>query len=263
MKIFCVGDVCGDIGCRALLKLLPSFKRNKGIDFTIINGENSADGNGLTAESISKLFAAGADVVTGGNHSFRREESYDLLDSSPFLLRPHNIPDAPAGKGFAVIDCGRVQVAVINLSGTVFMEKLGASSPFEAADELISRADEMGAKIKLIDFHAEITSEKRALGFYIDGRVSAFFGTHTHVITGDAQVLPKGTGYVTDIGMTGPLHSVLGVDKEIIIERLKSKNMQKFRLADGECILNGCIFDINEKDGRCLSAEAVTLYEGR
>lgn len=261
MNILCVGDVCGSVGCRALMKLLPQIKRENCIDFTVVNGENSADGNGITSFSIDSVFAAGADVVTGGNHSFRREESFSLLDESPFLLRPHNVIDPPAGKGYCLVDCGRYSVAVINLSGVIGLEKPASSSPFEALDELVERAKNDGAKIILVDFHAEATSEKRALGLYSDSKVSAFFGTHTHVLTADAQVLPYGTGYITDLGMTGPINSVLGVRSDIIIERLKSKNMQKFVLADGPCFINGCIFEVDEKSGLCLSAKQITVYE--
>ena len=261
MKILCIGDVCGSVGCNALLRLLPRIKRERAVDFVVVNGENSADGNGITAESISSVFAAGADVVTGGNHSFRRQESYSLLDENEFLLRPENITDTPFGRGYCLVDCGRYSVAVMNLLGVIGLEKLGATSPFEAADTLIERAKADGAGIILVDFHAEATSEKRALGIYLDSKVSAVFGTHTHVLTADAQVLPNGTGYITDLGMTGSVQSVLGVRSDIIIERLRSKNMQKFVLADGPCYINGCIFEIDEKSGRCLSAECITVYE--
>lgn len=261
MKVLCIGDVCGSIGCNFLLKTLPRIKRENAIDFVVVNGENSADGNGFTKNSIESIYTAGADVVTGGNHSFRREESLPLLDDDAFLLRPHNIPEISFGKGYCLVDCGRYSVAVINLAGVIGLEKLGAASPFDALDELIERAKTDGASVILVDFHAEATSEKRALGIYSDGRVSAFFGTHTHVLTADAQVLPNKTGYITDIGMTGPVQSVLGVRSDIIIERLKSRNMQKFVLAEGECYINGCIFEIDEKSGKCLSAKAITVFE--
>lgn len=260
MRILVIGDVCGSIGCNKVGKVLPALKKEKNIDFTVINGENSADGNGITPFSAETLFSYGADVITGGNHSLRRKEILSLLDENDFLLRPDNLPSDSAGKGFCVVDCGYISVAVINLLGNVYLESHNADSPFMQADVLIDKAKVMGAKIILVDFHADATSEKRALGLYLDGRVSAFWGTHTHVQTSDAQVLKGGTGYVTDIGMTGPIDSVLGVKSSIIISRLKDKNTnEKFVLADGECMLNGCIFEIDNNTGLTVSTELINI----
>lgn len=259
MRILVIGDVCGSIGCEYVRKILPSLKREKKIDMVIINGENSADGNGITPDSADYLLNLGADVLTGGNHSFRRSEIYDYLDQNDCVLRPHNLADAQNGKGYCVVDFGKLQVAVINLSGKIYLDRLNASCPFAAADELIEKAKRDGAKIIVVDFHAEATSEKRALGLYLDGKVSAFFGTHTHVQTADSQILENGTGYITDIGMTGPIDSVLGVKKDIIINRLKSNDMSKFELANGECMLNGCIFDIDEKTGKTVKIERIYI----
>ena len=259
MRILAVGDVCGSIGCEYVRTCLPTLKRDKKIDMVIINAENSADGNGITPDSANYLLNIGADVLTGGNHSLRRSEVYDYLDSKDCVLRPHNLPEAQNGKGYCLVDFGKTQVAVINLSGKIYLERLGASCPFSAADELIEKAKSDGAKIIVVDFHAEVTSEKRALGLYLDGKVSAFFGTHTHVQTADSQILENGTGYITDLGMTGVIDSVLGVKKDIIINRLKSNDMSKFELADGECMLNGCIFEIDEKTGKTVSIERIYL----
>lgn len=260
MRILAIGDVCGSIGCNTIEKILPRLKKEKNIDFVVINGENSADGNGITPSSAETLFALGADVITGGNHSLRRKEICSMMEENYFLLCPDNFPEELSGNGYCMVDCGYVSVAVINLSGTVYLENLNATSPFEKADALIEYAKEQGAKIILVDFHAEATSEKRALGLYLDGKVSAFWGTHTHVQTNDAQILPKGTGYITDLGMTGPIQSVLGVKSSIIISRLKDKNTsEKFVLADGECMLNGCIFDINHNTGVTESIEIVNI----
>ncbi len=259
MKILCVGDVCGSVGCATVRDKLPKVKREYGIDLTIINGENSADGNGITPASAASLFCYGADVITGGNHTLRRAEIYPLLDSNPNLLRPDNLPEAQFGSGYCLYDMGKTQVAVINLSGKIFLETLNAENPFIAADQLIDRAKKDGAKIIIVDFHAEATSEKRALGLYLDGRVSVFFGTHTHIQTADEQILPSGTGYITDLGMTGPKHSVLGVKSDIIISRLKDKNMQKFELADGECILNACIFTVDDVSSTVTQIERIYI----
>ena len=259
MRLLAVGDVCGSIGCGAVKRVLPRLKKSKNIDMVVINGENSADGNGITPESADFLFACGADVITGGNHSFRRKQIYDYLDQNEFLLRPHNLPEAENGKGICFVDLGYVTAAVINLSGKIYLEKLGASCPFKAADELIEKAREAGAKIIAVDFHAEATSEKRALALYLDGKISAFFGTHTHVQTADEQILGGGTGYITDLGMTGPINSVLGVKSEIIINRLKDGIPSKFELADGECMLCGCIFDIDIKTGKTVGIERLLI----
>lgn len=261
MKILCVGDVCGSIGCKALRRFLPQLKAEHGVDFVIVNGENSADGNGLTAQSAAHIFTSGANVITGGNHSFRRKEELLVYEQNSLILRPHNIPEQTMGSGLAIVDCGRVSVAVINLSGVIYLDALKATSPFAAADELIQKAKNLGANIIVVDFHAEATSEKRALGLYLDGKVSAVFGTHTHIQTADEQILPHGTGYITDVGMTGPKNSILGVKSEIIISRLKDKTCDKFVLADGECILNGVIFTVDEKSGQTVQVERVLAEE--
>ncbi len=253
MKILCIGDVCGSIGCEMLARHLNSIKREHGIDFTVVNGENSADGNGIVPSSAEFLLGIGADVITGGNHSFRREEIFAYYDAHPYVLRPHNLKVADYGGGYYLADLGRNKIAVINLCGKVYLDRQEADNPFVVADELIAAAKGDGANIILIDFHAEATSEKRALGLYLDGKVSAVFGTHTHVRTADLQILPNGTGYITDLGMTGPKNSVLGVKSEIIINRLKSNDMSRFELADGPCMINGCIFEIDEKTGKTES----------
>ncbi len=259
MRILAVGDVCGSIGCEFVRKVLPTLKKEKNIDAVIINAENSADGNGTTPYSADYLLNLGADVLTGGNHSFRRAEFLEYLEESDCVIRPHNLGEDKSGRGYCLLDFGKLSIAVINLSGKIYLEKLGAECPFKAADELIEKAKSDGAKIILVDFHAEATSEKRALGLYLDGKVSAFFGTHTHVQTADEQILENGTGYITDLGMTGPTDSVLGVRKDIIINRLKANDMSKFELADGECSLNGCIFEIDEKTGKTVNIERIKV----
>ncbi len=259
MRLLCIGDVCGSGGCEKVKNTLPLLKKEYSIDTVIINGENSADGNGITPYSAEYLFSCGADVITGGNHSFRRKEIGGYIDSNPFLLRPHNLPKELSGSGYVLLDKGRYTVAVINLSGVIYLEKMNASNPFLCADELIEKAENDGVNAIVVDFHAEATSEKRAMGFYLDGRVSAMFGTHTHIQTADDKILPCGTGYITDLGMTGPEQSVLGVKKEIIINRLKSGDMSKFELAEGECTLNACIFDIDLSTGKTLGTQRIVI----
>ncbi len=258
MIILAIGDVVGKIGCTFLREKLPKLKKLKGIDIVIANGENSSDGNGITPSSADYLFSSGVDVITTGNHAFRRKESYDFYDECEFLIRPANFPNGTTpGKGMTILDIGRLQIAIINLMGTAYLEPLDC--PFKEADRLIKKADDMGAKIKIVDFHAEATGEKRAMGYYLDGRVSAMFGTHTHVQTADATILPNGTGYITDVGMTGPIHSILGVQKEIIIKKFVEKLPQRFDLATGDCKMNCVLMEIDEKSGKTLNIEALEI----
>ncbi len=257
MNILCIGDVCGHLGCEHLVKVLPKIRHTESIDFVIANGENSADGNGVLPHSAAQLLDAGIDAITGGNHTFRRREIFDMLESEHRLLRPANMPETVPGNGYALFDCGRTSVGVINLLGTTYMESLDC--PFKAAEKIVAELKKQGAKIIIVDFHAEATSEKRALGFMLDGAVSAVFGTHTHVQTSDCQVLPEGTGYITDLGMTGPLNSVLGVKPEIIINKFKDKLPARFEPAAGECVLEGCIFTVDDKTGICREAKSIRI----
>lgn len=259
MRLLAIGDVCGVAGCEYLRKKLPQIKKENNIDVVIVNGENSAENNGVTPFSAEHIFTSGADVITGGNHSLRQKEIFDYLDSNKPILRPHNIPSAEFGTGYRLIDFGSFSLAVINLSGKIYLERLEAENPFLAADELIEKAKNDGARIIVVDFHAEATSEKRALGLYLDGKVSAVFGTHTHIQTADEQIFEGGTGYITDLGMTGPKNSVLGVKSDIIINRLRNNDLSKFIFADGECILNGCIFDIDLSSGKTISLKRINL----
>lgn len=255
MNILVIGDVVSSKGCEFLRSALPSFKKVKGIDLCIANGENSAVGNGITPFSAQYLFDSGVDFLTTGNHVYRRREMYDMLDECESIIRPANFNKNNPGRGYAVIDMGFVKVGVINLMGNVYMDR--CDNPFAAADEILPKLSD--CRIILVDFHAEATAEKKALGYYLDGRVSAVFGTHTHVMTADATIMPKGTAYITDIGMTGPKVSVLGVKPEISIEWLKTSMPARFDTAEGECMMNGCIFEIENKTGKVINIEPVTI----
>lgn len=257
MNILVLGDVVSSSGCDFLRRRLPALKKLKGVDFCIANAENSAKGNGVTPLSAEHLFTSGVDFLTGGNHSFRRSEVYDFLDEREDIIRPYNYPDGAPGKGVSVIDLGRTRLAVINLMGTMLMGET-LENPFYAADRALSQVRD--CKTVIVDFHAETTSEKKALGYYLDGRVSVFFGTHTHVLTADETVLPGGTGYITDVGMCGPEESVLGVEKDIIIKKFKTNMPMRFDTADkNECMLCGCIFAVDEKTGKCTDVERITV----
>lgn len=253
MKILTIGDVVSKQGCDYLLQKLPQIKKEFGADITIVNGENSAVGNGVTPLSADTIFNAGADVITLGNHALRRPEIYDYLDEHEYIIRPANYHASAPGKGITYIDKGFTTVAVINLQGIAFLEP--HRNPFDIIDSLINEAEEHGASVIIIDFHAEATGEKKAFGFYVDGRVSAVFGTHTHVQTSDNQVLPNGTGYISDIGMTGPYHSVLGVSPERAVEKMRTGLPVKFKNDDGPCTIEGCVFEINHKTGKTINTE--------
>ena len=256
MNILVLGDVVSESGCNFVRKRLPALKRLYGVDLCVANAENSAKGNGVTPDSARFLFSSGVDALTLGNHAFRRKEVYCFLDENEAIVRPFNYPAGAPGRGVVVLDLGRVRVAVVNLMGTMYLDAL--DNPFNAAEEALKQTGD--AKIVLVDFHAEATSEKRAMGFFLDGRVSALFGTHTHVQTSDAQVLSGGTGYITDLGMCGVKDSILGVKKEPVLEKFQTLMPARFDTAEGgDCVLEGCLFDIDETSGVCRSAAALRV----
>lgn len=254
MIILAIGDVVGVPGCEYLRKKLPALKKLHGVDFCIVNGENSAAGNGITPQSADYLLDSGIDMITTGNHVFRRREIYDRLDTDRNIIRPYNYYSSNPGKGYAVADMGSVKIGVFNLAGNAFME---GANPFTAADEVLEELSD--CRIILGDFHAEATGEKRALGFYLDGRISALFGTHTHVQTADEQILPGGTGYITDLGMVGAVQSVLGVDPDNIITKLKTGMPVRFENNGGECMLNACLFEIDKQSGKTTAVERINI----
>lgn len=253
MKILTVGDVVGAEGCAWVRKNLPQLKKEKGIGLVIANGENSAVGNGILPVSAQDLFTSGVDVITTGNHAYRRREIYDYFETCPNILRPANFRASNPGKGFLKLDCTRLQVGIVNLMGTVYLEAL--RNPFDCMEKILPQLSD--CKIIIVDFHAEATGEKRAMGFFLDGRVSAVFGTHTHVQTADETILPNGTGYISDLGMTGPEMSVLGVKPELAIKKMQTMMPVRFETAEGEAFFNGCIFDIDEKTGKTVSVERI------
>ena len=256
IKILCVGDVVSQQGCDFLRKKLPEFKKEHNIDACIVNGENSAVGNGMLPNSCNHIFTSGADIITGGNHSLKRREIFDYLDRTDNVIRPANYGNGVWGKGYGIIDKGAYKIGVINLLGRVWLE--GHLDPFETAEQLISELKKE-TNVILIDFHAEATAEKKALGYYFDGKVSAVFGTHTHIQTSDAQILAEGTGYITDLGMTGPEESVLGVKKEIIIDKFRKGFSTMFETADTPCFMQGCVFTVDKESGKTVEISAVTV----
>ena len=255
MRILCVGDVVGQSGCDHLRRVLPVIKRQYGVDVCVVNGENAAEGNGLTPAAADHLLDSGADILTGGNHTFRRPELADRLDRDPAVLRPYNFSPEVPGRGIGVVDRGRYQVTVISLLGTAFMEPL--RNPFEALDAALTEAGH--PTFCVVDLHAEATAEKKALAFYADGRVSAIFGTHTHVQTADEQILPGGTGFITDAGMTGPIHSVLGVKPDEPIRKMRLGVPVRFETAPGPCRMEAVLFTLDDKTGKTTAIERLQI----
>lgn len=248
MKLLMIGDVVSQPGCEAVRRCLPALKRHFGADVTIVNGENSAVGNGILPSSAESLFTSGADVITTGNHAFKRREIYDYFMEHEQIIRPANFPSGAPGNGVYRYDGGSYSVLVINLQGTSYMEPI--TNPFYAVDRILKEEDK--ATFTIVDFHAEATGEKKALGFYLDGRVSAVFGTHTHVQTADEEILPGGTAYLTDVGMTGPHLSALGVKPSCVIERLTTCLPTRFEVErDVPCRMDGVFADFDKKTGKC------------
>ncbi len=253
MRILAIGDIVSRQGCDYLRDTLYKLKREYKPDIVIANGENSAIGNGILPQSARAIFEAGVDVITLGNHALKRHEISDYLDENEFIIRPANYHPSAPGRGSVILDKGYVKVAVINLQGAVYLDNI--YNPFDCIDEEIEKAREQGATIIIVDFHAEASSEKRAMGFYIDGRASVLFGTHTHVQTSDEQIYPNGLGYITDLGMTGPYYSVLGIEPEKAIRKMKTNLPVRFSNPDGPCTLEGCFFEVDNKTGKTIRVE--------
>lgn len=256
MKLLALGDVVGSGGCDFVRQKLPQVKRFYGIDVCIANGENSAAGNGILPSSAEHLFSSGVDLITTGNHVFRRSEIHNYIDENEFLIRPYNMHSSCFGKGTGKIDMGRYKIGVINLIGTAFFNA-AYGNPFDYLDRAIDELSD--CRIKIVDFHAEATGEKGALAAYADGRVSVLFGTHTHVQTADAKIFPKGMGFITDLGMCGAEFSVLGVCAENVVTALKTGLPTRFNAAQGEMIMDGCIFEIDEKTGLTVSVNPIRV----
>ena len=253
MKVLFIGDVVGGPGRRGLRDAMPGLRERHSPDLVVVNGENSAGGMGITARTARDLFESGANVVTSGNHVYRHKEVYDFLDREPRVIRPANYPHANPGRGHTVVEVGGKRVGVINLSGAEGLKV--ARSPFHEVDAILERIE---ADCVLVDFHAEMTSEKVAMGWHLDGRVAAVLGTHTHVPTADARVLPKGTAYISDVGMTGSRTGVLGVKPEQVLARFITQMPVKFETADDDVWVMGAVVDVND-EGLADSIELVMV----
>ena len=255
-KVLCVGDVVGNPGLDRVSRSLRYLKRKTNADFVIVNGENAAV-VGMTPQQGEEILDAGADCITMGNHTYNKREVVPYLEDCPQIVRPANYAPQAPGRGWAEFDTRAGTVAVIDLIGRVNMD-YGPDNPFLMIEKILK---EVKAKIILVELHAEATSEKLAMGYMLDGRVSAVWGTHTHVPTADAQVLPRGTGYVTDLGMTGPKNSVLGIKPELSIAKFRGDLPERYKWADGPTKMEAVLFTIDSATGKCKSAERVDLSE--
>ena len=255
-KVLAVGDVVGNPGLDRICHSLRKLKRELCADFVVVNGENAAV-VGMTPRQGEEILDAGADVITMGNHTFAKREIVDYLEDCPQVLRPANLAPQAPGKGWGIFDTKYGPVAVIDLIGRCNMD-YGPDNPFLQIEKILKQID---TKLILVEIHAEATSEKLAMGYMLDGRVSAVWGTHTHVPTADAQVLPKGTGYVTDLGMTGPKHSVLGIKPQLSIEKFRGDLTSRYQWADGPTKLEAVLFTLDTATGLCKKAERVDVYD--
>lgn len=254
MNILTVGDIVGNCGVNKLKAELQDIKNKYSIDFVIVNAENAAEGMGITIKNFKDIISAGADCITMGNHTWGKKEIFQIIDE-PQLLRPINYPEGVCGKGYNIYNCKDKRIAVINAMGRAEIN-VQTENPFLQVKKVV---DDIKNKVDIIflDFHAEATAEKQAMGYFFDGEITAMFGTHTHVQTADEKILEKGTGYITDIGMTGPKNSVLGMDRDAALKRFLTSLPEKYKIADGETMLNGCIFKLDDNTNKVLQIERI------
>ena len=255
MKILAVGDLVGEAAVKKLKEELPQIKEQENIDFVIVNAENSAGGMGITTKIFLDLKDMGIDAITMGNHTWGKKDIFSFIDEE-ILIRPANYPEGVVGKGYNIYNCKGKRICIINLIGRTDMNVL-SENPFLKANEILKEVRDK-ADIIILDFHAEATAEKIAMGYYLDGKITAIFGTHTHVVTADERILKKGTAYITDIGMTGPIESVIGMDIEASLKRFETTLPEKYKLAEGANMINACIIDINDETCRAEKIYRIT-----
>lgn len=254
MRILALGDMVSPRSVEGLKTKLWAYRKEEKIDFVIANGENASKGNGLEADAAMQLIDYGVDVITGGNHIWQKNSLRPFLDSSKNIIRPLNFPGQCAGQGYTTLDCNGFRILVMNVSGTVYMESLNC--PFDSVEKCLN-SQKGSYDLSFLDVHAEATGEKYAIARYFDGKINGIFGTHTHVQTADEQILPGGTAYITDIGMCGPLDSILGVKSEIIIEKMRTKMPARFDFGDGDIEYNGVIFEFDTSSFNNIKAKSI------
>ena len=256
MKVLAVGDIVGTAGINKLKQSLKQITEKEKIDFIIVNAENSAEGMGITEKNFKDITSLGVDCITMGNHTWGKKDIFKFIDS-PKIIRPANYPEGVVGKGYNIYTCKGKKIAVMNLIGRVDINIL-TENPFIMAKDMVEEIKEQ-VDIIIIDFHAEATAEKIAMARYLDGKITAIFGTHTHVQTADEQILPNGTGYITDIGMTGPKYSVIGMNIQSSIKRFETALPERYKIAEGDCILNAVVFDIDDKTSKVKEIKRIYI----
>lgn len=256
MRILAVGDLVGESGVRKLQQVLPKLRQECKIDFVIVNAENSAQGMGITSKIFEELKSMKIDAITMGNHTWGKKDIFTFIDD-PILLRPANYSKGVVGKGYNIFKCYNKKICVINLIGRTDMS-VQSDNPFTKADEIIENVKNK-ADIIIVDFHAEASAEKIAMKYYLDERITVLFGTHTHVQTADEEITPNGTGFISDIGMTGPKNSVIGMDIDASVKRFVTSLPERYKLAEGPCKFNGCIFEIDDETCRTKSIKRITI----
>ena len=258
MNILVIGDIVGAPGMEALRRNISKLKQEFNIDFTIANGENSADGMGITLKILKDMYALGVDIVTMGNHTWGKKEIFSFIDDEDRLIRPANYTKGICGKGYTILPCKNMKIGVMNLIGRV---DTGGSydSPFEVADEEITKMKKEGADIIVIDFHAEATAEKKALAYYLKDKVNILFGTHTHGQTNDDTIYETGMGYITDVGMTGPKDSIIGMAPEAALKRFLTQIPERYACASGEPMLNAVVFEFDEKAKKVTRIDKISI----
>ena len=256
MKILAVGDIVGSAGIRKLKKELPQIIEKQNIDFVIVNGENVAEGMGITEKNFNDILEQNVDVITMGNHTWGKKDIFKFIDH-PKLLRPGNYSKITIGKGYNIYECKGKRIAVMNLIGRVDMSVL-SDNPFIESKNILEKLKGK-ADIIILDFHAEATAEKIAMSYYLDGEITAIFGTHTHVQTADEKILPNGTAYITDIGMTGPKNSVIGMSIESSLKRFETTLPEKYKIAEGETFLNGVVFEIDDETNKATNIKRIQM----
>jgi len=254
LRILMIGDIVGRPGRRAVRDTLQTIRQELKIDMIIANGENAAGGTGITADIARELYDCGVDVLTMGNHIWDKKEIVSYIEQEPRMLRPANYPPGTPGRGAGIFKINGTNVGIMNISGRVYLSNLDC--PFRTADQIVESISGQ-TKIILVDFHAEATSEKIALGWYLDGKVSAVIGTHTHIQTGDERILPKGTAYITDVGMTGPRNSVIGVKANLVLQKFLTQMPVRFEVADGPYQFNAVVIDVDPETGRANNIKRI------
>jgi len=256
MNILAIGDLVGNCAIKELREKIPAIKREENIDFIIVNGENVAEGMGMTEKNFNDILAQKVDVITMGNHTWGKKDIFKFIDH-PQIIRPANYSKPVCGKGYNIFQCKGKRIAVINLIGRVSMNVL-SDNPFIVAKEIVEKIKSQ-VDIIIVDFHGEATAEKIAFAYYMDGKITAMFGTHTHVQTADERIFPNGTGYITDIGMTGPTNSVIGMTVEASVKRFETSLPEKYKIAEGPCMLNGVVFQIDDNTNKVTKIKRIQM----